>query len=144
MKLPISKEASAMLITQEWEKELEQIHAENDVVLKVFSDKNSTIVTLVTTDKNASGVVLRINAFLKSHLTIKSEEFDTPEFFENLYFFNSVLFKRLVDQIAKELSMYHVTLQPAPNCYYSKYTVSGTHEGRELAIKRMSELDVSF
>ena len=144
IKLPICKEESAMLITQEWEKELEQIHAENDVLLKVFADKNSTIVTLVTTDKNASGVLLRINVFLKSHLTIKSEEFTTPEFFKNLYLFNPMLFKRLVDQIAKELSMYHVTLQPAPNCNYSKYTVSGTREGRELAIKRMTKLDVSF
>ena len=138
-KLPVSKESSATLITQEWEKEVKQIEAGNDVVVKVYADKTSTVITVVATNRDADGIVSRINTFLKSQLTIGSEQCSTPDAFQSLYRLNSSLATKLMSLMAEGLSMYYVTLTPKPatnvygevNCNFT--IVSGTREGRELA-----------
>ena len=144
IEFPICRESSATLLTQEWQEEVKQIQDKNDIVYRIFSDKTSTNITVMATDKNVSNIVCRIKEFLKSQLVINSENFDTPVLFRNVYDLNSNLAYKLIDRIAEGLSLYHVTLKPAPNYTHSKFTVTGTREGMELAKKQIAKLEDSF
>ena len=152
IKFPISKESSATLITQEWEKEVKLIQAENEIVYKVFSDKTSTNVTVVANVKEISGIVGRIKTFLMGQLDIRTESFDLPEKlspkFQQVYALDSILACKMLDLIAQGLSLYHVTIKrniKYNGCHLeSYYTVTGTKEGRKLAKKRINELNISF
>ena len=64
-KFPISKKSSATLFSLEWQKELKNIQDKIEILYKVFSDKTLAEVTVITTDKEANGIVCRIKAFLK-------------------------------------------------------------------------------
>ena len=158
VKFPISRESSATLITQEWEKGVKLIQAETDVVCKVFSDKTSTNVTVVATDKEGSGIVGRIKSFLENQLDRKSEYFNstTQTFsprFKQLYDLNSTLANTLIDQITEGLSrFYHVTVKK--ECIqgsrfdgwvtYHQYTINGTRDGRTHMKKQIAELNILF
>ena len=152
IKFPISKESSATLITQEWKKEKKQIQDENEIVFKVFSDKTSTNVSVIATDKAANETVCRIKTFLKGQLDITSEMFDPlkklSEKFQRMYALDSTLACKMLDLIAQGLSLYHVTIKQTSHfngSYWANYfTVTGTQEGRRLAKKRLNELNISF
>ena len=157
VKFPISRESSATLITQEWEKEVKLIQAETDVVCKVFSDKTSTNLTVVATDKEVSGIVGRIKAFLVNQLDRQSEIFYKSEYFslrfKQLYDLNSTLANTLIDQIIEGLSrLYHVTIRkeyiPGSSnngwVNHHEYTIDGTRDGRAHAKTRIGELNISF
>ena len=150
MRLPISKQSSATLITQEWVEEVKQIHDENEFVLNVFSDKTSTIITVIATDKEISDIVSRIKEFLKSQLEMTREIFDgqekLPGKFKQLFDLNSTLAHKVLEQIKKGLALYHVEVWYSLDwlLHIYRYHITGTLEGVDLAKKRIARLDVEF
>ena len=157
IKFPISKESSATLITQEWEKEVKLIQAEKEIVYKVFSDKTSTNVTVVANVKEVSRIVGRIKTFLANQLDRESETFNGPEqissSFKQLYDLNSTLAHTLIDRITEGLSrLYHVTVKKEyiQGSRYNgwvdhhRYTINGTRDGRTHMKKQIAELNILY
>ena len=144
-KFPISRESSATFLTLEWQEEVKKIQDENEIQYKVSSDKNFTAVSVIATDNVIKGIVCSIEKFLKSQLTIKSETFLNVETisakFRKLYDLDVIAWLKLLDRIAKDLSVHHVAIQ-REFLKGSSLTVTGTREGRELAKTRMANLDI--
>ena len=136
IQFPISKESSATLFSQEWQEEVKQIQDENDIAYKVISDKSSTNVSVLATDKEVSAIVCHIKTFLESQLEIKSdickhESFSTK--FQQMHNLDYRATQKMLNQIAEALSMYHVTINREVKGGCCVFNITGTLEGRELA-----------
>ena len=149
-KFPISKQSSATLITQEWEEEVKQIHDKNEFVFNVFSDKTSTIITVIATDKEISDIVSRIKDFLKSQLKMVRLHFcgheQLPGNFKQWYDLNSTVAHRVLEHIEEGLSLYHVRISKSLSWSLRiyMYDIDATREGVDLATKRIAQLDIEF
>ena len=147
LKFPISKESSAVFWSSQWQNKLKELRTDGDVFWEVTSSGDVIKARIISRYDKVAELAGEVKAFLRGKAKVNSVNVRVNQLGKKLAALSALdvgiwetFWEKLSSKIEKDLSIHFVSVD---DWVYSKeFEITGTAEGRDLAIKRLKSINL--